>query len=245
MAALLHAGLTLTVARRELRVELEALPDSLRQKLENVFLLAVTYGTPVAEPLEALAEWHDSQHRFQRKVELASVAPKATAKLVAWLAPASLGLGELCGLHTLSAITRSGACLVAAAFGAALLVANAKVLSHLIRRSQSQISSLQVSAGQSAELLVALAAGVPAAKISPTLLPSQTLELIRVAELTGIALTPLIRAQSQISFEQHSFEIEVALQKLQMQLLAPIGFLALPAMLLLLVVPAVAGFITN
>ena len=245
MAALLNAGATLGVIRRELKFELEDLPDTFRQKLENVFSLAESYGSPAAEALEALADWQDSQQRFQRKVELAAVAPRATARLVAWLPPAALFFGELCGLHTLSAVSRSALSLLAAALGAALLVANAKVLSHLIRRSQSQVSSLQVSAEQNAELLVALAAGVPATKISRHVLPMQTLELIRFAELTGIALTPLIRAQSQIEFEQHSFDIEVSLQKLQIQLLAPIGFLALPAMLLLLVVPAITSFITN
>jgi tight adherence protein B len=68
---------------------------------------------------------------------------------------------------------------------------------------------------------------------------------VQLASLTGVALSPLLRAQAQVERNTAREEAQMRVEKLSVQLMIPLGVCVLPAFIAVGVLPLVASVISS
>lgn len=98
--------------------------------------VAERLGTPVADVLEACAQGLAEAEESAGQRRTAMAAPRATARLLAWLPLAGLGLGVLLGVDPVTVFADGGPGTVSLLFGIALMVLGRKWSAALVRRAE-------------------------------------------------------------------------------------------------------------
>jgi tight adherence protein B len=251
MSALLRAGVPAGRVWRLSQVELEGLPSTYRQELEQLWQFAVAVGAPLGSALEQLQQVQRDAARTERELSQAMAVPAATRQLLLWLPVVGLVLAQLAGFDALAGLLNPLG--VAAAVIAAGLVA---LGSRWSRRLLPKTHELDPSPLALLCLQLALRSGqpVPLAKrmidshFGPEVSNQTTVQLHRVLELslqTGAPIADLILTKAIELREQAASSALIAAQRAGVKLLLPLGLTAMPAFLLMVLIPILISLIQN
>jgi len=251
MAALLRAGVPAGKVWRLSQAELDALPSTPRQELEQLWQFAVAVGAPLGNALEQLQQVQRDTDRTERELSQAMAVPAATRQLLLWLPAVGLLLAQLAGFDALAGLLNPLG--VAAAAIAAMLLA---VGSRWSRRLLPQPPDLDLTPLALLCLQLALRSGqslrtahLMIEKHFGNELANQTQDrLQRVLELslqTGAPIADLILAKAIELREQAASASLIAAQRAGVKLLLPLGLTAMPAFLLMVLIPIFISLIQN
>jgi tight adherence protein B len=239
----LRAGTSIGAAWKAEQSSLERFPE-LRERVAKILKTASSLGAPVVPVIERLV--HVEQHRqaSQADLEAEFAAPKATARLVAWLPPSFLVFTQLMGLPILDVIWRSVVAKLAVGLGVGLLVF-ARVWSKRILKA-AQPSQLDLTQGLEL-VVIALRAGLgfdaALQRVGAAVDTSQLLVQERLlARTTGAAIAGLVEARADSIRENQARADRVRIREASIKLMWPLGAAVLPALILMLVVPMTVGF---
>ena len=251
LAALIRSGLS---SRQALEgFQMNQLSMGQQQQFKFIWQVAVESGGQIASALERLSQVFSQQQRQLGELEVAYASPRATARLVLWLPLASMFLGQLIGVSAFEASISSQVGVVSLGAGALMLI-GAKIWSG--RMLYKARPSSQDPAGYLDAVVIGLRAGLPpekAKRLADKLIESElgvSASVIEVEELatatalskkTGIPLGEIISAKADSVRQSFWHEKAEQVSRLSVSLLIPLGLVALPAFILLAVVPMALG----
>ncbi len=245
LATLIRAGLPLTKARQQLVGEIGQLDSQIQEQLGNLAIMSERYGSPLSWVLDSLSEHYLQQAQLLGRITLTSAMPRATSKLVAWLPIFCLVGAQLFGLGPITAILHNSVAAGSAVVGLLLLVLNRWVMNRLIATVEQAAGRGMLEVMALVEVALALQAGLPSAKLSELELPTEVLEVLQFASVSGSSIVDLVRGEADVRYLAFNTQVELQAEKLQMRLLAPLGFLVLPSLLFLAIIPTAVTLITN
>lgn len=252
LANLISAGIPPVQALQLAPVQFEELPE-----LGLNWALARDLGAPIATSLNRLAEGLESNQQSYRRIHLAFETPRLTAKLIAWLPIAGLGLAQLLGLNPIGAVFRNALAFIAVLIGSALLAAGHYWTKRLLTNAQPTSTDPGLFSDCVA---LALDAGLPPSTATrevhakflaqmgyePSVeSAARTQKLIDLALKTGAGAASLLRNSSAQARRDQEFAQHDQISKLNIKLLLPIGVTILPAFGLLTIVPVAFGFLAH
>lgn len=251
MVALLKSGAGLTRAKGQFQVS-ELSPYQQRQ-FNFILGVAQSSGGALASALERLAEVFDAQQRQLQELRVAFASPKATANLILLLPIGAVLFAELLGFGALSKTL--GTSLGAVAIGAGLvllIIARVLSLKMLERAKPTEIDPgafldavvVGLSAGLSPKAAATLAQAQMLQAFSEPVASeqlSQFWDAATQAEQSGIALSGILSARADALRQKLWNRRRGQLSKLSVSLMLPLGLAALPAFVLLAVVPIGLG----
>lgn len=254
LAALVRSGAHASEAIKHFRVE--ELSEYEKRQFHLIWQVAQDSGGPLAVALDRLAEVFDNQRRILGELQLTFASPKATANLILLLPIASLLLAELFGIAALGKALETTLGVVALALGSILLIVARLISLRMLARAKPKETDpgiffdavvIALSAGLSAKAaarvvqqkhLQCFEEKVPAAQL--TILS----DAISVSERSGIALSGILVSRADSLRHKLWSANKNKLAKLQISLMLPLGLVALPAFVLLAVVPVGLGLFT-
>jgi tight adherence protein B len=230
LAALVSSGVPYPLALEELGAN-----DFSDQLIE----LAISVGAPLVPTLKTLEQQLIHKERSESELQQAQAVPKATRKLLLWLPVLTLLISQLAGLQTLQGLLQPLG-IVAAAFAAGLIYLGARVSAKMLRRLAKPTES---EARELIALKICLSAGMGLHQIQGELpqLSAETLALIQLSQRTGASLTGLLESEIAASNERVISNQLTQAKNLSVALLIPLSATALPAFLLLTIVPMIIG----
>ena len=253
-AAHLDVGLTLGQVRVALASELGLAAPAAAAELEQRIEFAQQLGLPLAESLREWADELDQHATAMRRLESAFAAPKATAKLITGLPLLSLVVAQLAGLDPIRSLVTKPLAGLAFAVGGLLLTMGWLLMKRMIHRarpvSDRPEEFLQLFAQS---LLSGLPTGdcLAAVRVRLNLLarlpaPDSTIEaeverLLSLSLSSGIALRGLLLSRSTAWQRERVAAQELAVERLAVRLMLPLGLVVLPAFALIGVVPVAVG----
>jgi len=239
----IRAGESVSTAWKAEQLAFSEAPE-LHARTAKILKTANSLGAPVVPALERLVQVQLHMQSARADLEAEFAAPKATARLVAWLPAVFLGFAQLMGLPILQAIMQNTLAKVSVGFGIGLLLL-ARFWSRRILRLASPRAD---DPAQGLELLViALNAGmgfnaalkkVGADASTEGLLVQERL----LARTCGAPIAGLIEARADYIRASQTRGDRVRIREASVKLMLPLGAAVLPALILLLVVPVAAGF---
>lgn len=223
------------------------------RRLNAIDALVTRAGVPALDLLQSVLYEIDLAAERERKVEAALAAPKATLRLVAWLPLLALGIGQLSGLNSVAVVFTQPIALAAVCLGVGLLIFGQLWSARLVRK----VANVPQSDGFASGLLVAcLRAGfdqVTAQQLigdatgehfnfTTNALLQETLAL---SKRTGAAVADLIVSIGLQSAKDEMQKRLIAIEKLSVRLMIPLGVTVLPAFALIAILPTALSFITK
>ena len=245
LSTLLRAGLSLGSAKLQLVDELDLLDSRVQDQLAKLATLSETYGSSLFWSLESLSNHYFQQAKLLRRITLTAAMPRTTAKLVAWLPIICLTAAQLFGLSPVNTILHNGIAASSAIIGLILLMLNRWFMGRLVASLELAASCGLAEITSFAEVSLALQAGMPFARLIELELPRGLLALLRLASESGASVAQLIQGELDIRSLDFVSQLELQAEKMQMKLLAPIGFLVLPALVFLAIIPTAVTLIAN
>ncbi|MDE2387028.1 MAG: hypothetical protein KGL77_04970 [Actinomycetales bacterium] len=254
-AALLDSGISAREVDLQLVEPISQLDDEARARLERSVAYGRNLGIPLAELLRGMAHNANEFERRQRELRAAFAAPSSTAKIVTGLPLLSIAMAQLAGLNPIKALAFNPLAQISAGFGAVLLALGWFAMRRLIARATPTDSD----PGQLLELFAqSLLAGLPArASLAATKneimsdhaepdfgMRTQIAEAERLLEFslrTGGALRQLVLASAELARSENFARQRMAIDRLSIRLMLPLGLVVLPAFVLVGVVPAAIG----
>lgn len=243
LAQRLRAGESTGVAWKAVRAQLDS-DEVLQARVAKILKFAGSLGAPVVPAIERAIEVELHRQSAVAELEAEFAAPKATARLVAWLPFGFLAVTQLMGLPIFLALQQSLLAKVSVGVGILLLVL-ARMWSRKILKAASP-SQLDVT--QNLELVaLALHAGVGfSAALQKVRAPADTAALLAqerlLARTSGAPVAGLIEARADAIREKQSRADRIRIREASIKLMWPLGAAVLPALILMLVVPLAAGF---
>ena len=251
LAALIRSGLSSKQALAGFRIQ--ELSQEQQKQFRFIWEVANQSGGQIATALERLGQVFFNQHRQLTELQLAYASPKATANLVLWLPIASMLLGQFLGISALEATLSSSLGIICIGLGALLLIF-ARIWSGKML-SKARPSSVDPARYLDA-VTIGLGAGLPpetARALTDKLGKAQLeepgsqvehrdlSEALALSRKTGIPLTDILLAKAE-AVRQNFWHAEAQkLSRLSVNLMIPLGLAALPAFILLAVVPMGLG----
>lgn len=218
--------------------------------------MAVLSGTAVSKELEQIAQLVANRERAKQRIKIAQASPRASAHLVIWLPLATLLLSQLLGIDIIGTVLAKPALLISLSIGVFLLTLARWISNRIIARTTPNANFL---GSYLLGVAVASAAGLSmnqsqnlAAEIYQECfgqLPSE-LELKAMAEVsalvshTGASVGDALRRQAENLQRELSTKSEIAIEKLQIKLLLPLGLAVLPAFIFIAVIPLMVSMVS-
>lgn len=218
-----------------------------------VWAVALETGAPLSATLERAAETLRTLADAERQVDLAITGPLATARIVALLPLAGLGMGALIGSDPLGVLLGTVPGGIAGVLGVALLVAGLRWNGRLVRAARV----FDEHAGLGSELLaLALAGGAPPARGEELVRDAVTrcgVEVdvadgratVEFATRAGVPAASLLRAEAASARRLALADALARSALLGSRLLAPLSLCFLPAFVLVGVVPLLVGMLRS
>jgi tight adherence protein B len=231
------------VAWKAVRAQLDS-DEVLQARVAKILKVAGLLGAPVVPAIERAIEVELHRQSAVAELEAEFAAPKATARLVAWLPFGFLAVTQLMGLPIFQALQQSLLAKVSIGLGVALLVI-ARMWSRKILKAASP-SQLDVT--ENLELVaIALHAGVGfSAALQKVRAPADTAALLAqerlLARTSGAPVAGLIEARADAIRAKQARADRIRIREASIKLMWPLGAAVLPALILMLVVPLAAGF---
>lgn len=249
LAALLRAGLSFHQAERTAGVDnLSPAAASDYRYLRSVVLASGGVASHAITRIRQVIEENQAQ---RRKVELANASPKATVRLVLWLPVAALLMGQLAGQGTIAVLFRSPQAVASVLIGGMLLAAGSYWSSRMLRSARAEPNdpaifldaiAIGLSAGITTKQAVDLASGNCEFENN---LPNELQELVELSNQTGAALSKLLVEKADVIRGETNYKKSLALEKLSVRLMIPLGASVLPAFALIAVVPLALSFLVQ
>ena len=255
LTALLRAGTSAKNARHQF--EIASLSNFQKQQFDFIWSVATDSGGALTKGLDRLAEVFAKQNRQLSELKIAFASPKATANLILFLPLLAVLFSELLGLSALAASVGTSLGAVSVGLGLILLiiarVSSLRMLERAKPRELDPGAFLDaISIALSAGLNPKSAAAIAKSRFSQTLLeevPSEQWlifwEAVKASEQSGIALTGLLAARADSLRYRMWNNHRALIAKLQIKLMIPLGLAALPAFVLLAVVPVGIGLFSS
>ncbi len=251
LAALIRSGLSSRQALDGFKIQ--ELSPSQQQQFKFIWQVALQSGGRIADALERLGQVFSQQQKQLSDLEVAYASPRATARLILWLPLASMFIGQLLGISAIEASLNSRLGVVALGLGLLMLI-GAKFWSGRMLQKASP-TSLD-PAGYLDAVVIGLRAGLPPekaksladktinAEVGITASENEQEELasaISLSKKTGIPLGEIISAKADSLRQSHWHQKAEQVSRLSVSLMIPLGLAALPAFILLAVVPMALG----
>ena len=248
-ASLLRSGLSIPKALN--------LIGEIPQSSEVGFLIRVAAisGTAVAKELELVAQLVANREKTSRRIKIAQASPKASAQLVIFLPLVTVVLAQFLGMDIVGTMLAKPVLLLSLSLGIFLLAGARLVSNRLIAKASSQANNLGcyllgVAVASSAGLSINQAQNLAAEIYQECFrsLPSE-MELRAMAEVsalvshTGASVGEALRKQAENLQSELTTKSEVAIEKLQIKLLLPLGLAVLPAFVLIAVIPLMVSMV--
>jgi tight adherence protein B len=255
LASLLRAGTSAKNARNQFPI---ANLSSFQQKqFDFIWIVATDSGGGLAKGLDRLASVFGQQNHQLAELKIAFASPKATANLILVLPLVAVFFSELLGLSALAASVGTSLGAVSVGVGLILLivarVSSLRMLEAAKPRELDPGAFLDaISIALSAGLNPKSAAAMARSRFSQTLLEEVSSEqwlifweAVKASEQSGIALTGLLAARADSLRYRMWNNHRAVISKLQIKLMIPLGLAALPAFVLLAVVPVGIGLFSS
>ena len=216
----------------------------LQSRVAKILKTASQLGAPVAPAIERVLQVQLHRQLAMADLQAEFAAPRATARLVAWLPFGFLALSQLMGLPVLQAVKQSTLAKLSVSLGVLLLVL-ARVWSKRLLKSAEPNTVDQTS---HLELVtIALRAGLGfTAALQKVGAPVDTAALLAqerlLARTTGASVAGLIEARADSIREKQALADRVRIREASIKLMWPLGAAVLPALILLLVLPLAVAF---
>jgi len=255
LTALLRAGTSAKNARTQFPIA--NLSSFQRKQFDFIWLVATDSGGALAKGLDRLASVFAQQNRQLAELKIAFASPKATANLILVLPLLAVLFSELLGLSALAASVGTSLGAVSVGIGLILLivarVSSLRMLEAAKPRELDPGAFLDaISIALSAGLSPKSAAAMAKSRFSQTLLEEVSSEqwlifweAVKASEQSGIALTGLLAARADSLRYRMWNNHRAVISKLQIKLMIPLGLAALPAFVLLAVVPVGIGLFSS
>ncbi|WP_353809052.1 type II secretion system F family protein [Agromyces sp. SYSU T00194] len=211
-------------------------------------------GSPIAGMLRDTAGTLRDLAALQRDLDATLAGPRATARLVALLPPAGVGLGMVLGFDPLGVLIGSPLGVAAGATGAGLLLA-ARAWS---RALADRAARPDPAPGLAMDLLaIALAGGASVARARASVdaalracLPEvhagpEADDAVELSRRAGVPVAELLRAEAGQARLAARAAGQARAAALAVQLMAPLALCTLPAFVLLGVVPMLASVVAS
>lgn len=243
LAQRLRAGEAAGVAWKAVQHGLTGDPE-LKSRVAKILKTASALGAPVVCAIERAIEVQSQRHSALADLDSEFTAPKATARLVAWLPIGFLALTQLMGLPIVQAVQESLLAKISIALGVLLLIL-ARLWSKRILKA-AEPSKLDFA--QSLELVaIAMRAGLGfTAALQKVGAPADTSALLAqerlLARTSGAPVAGLIEARADAIREKQARADRIRIREASIKLMWPLGAAVLPALILMLVVPLATGF---
>lgn len=255
LSALLRAGTSAKNARDQFPIA--NLSDFQQKQFHFIWSVAIDSGGALTKGLERLASIFAQQNRHLADLKIAFASPKATANLILVLPLLAALFSELLGLSVLAASVGTSLGAVSLGIGLILLivarVSSLRMLEKARPRELDPGAFLDaISIALSAGLNPKSAAAMAKSRFSQTLLEEVASEqwlifweAVKASEQSGIALTGLLEARADSLRYRMWNNYRAVISKLQIKLMIPLGLAALPAFVLLAVVPVGIGLFSS
>ena len=253
LVSLLDAGLPTARAVEQLQPQLASLPQGERDMLQRRIDYSIELGLPLIETLSGMAERIELQAEVARELESAFAAPKATARLMLWLPLLSLGVSQLAGLRPFETLAGSGLAQASLGAGALLLAIGWFAMKRMIdKRQPTNCDEAELLDLFADTLLSGLAtndcfelAVAHASAVESKWPVAEAKRLIDFAFVNGVRLRALLLATASARRADVRAAQRMAIERLSVQLMIPLGLIVLPAFVLIGVLPVAIGMITR
>ena len=249
LIALLHAGLSFHQAERAANVD--ELSPGAAHRYGYLRAIVLNSGGQPAQAMERVRQVIDENQAQLRRVELANASPRATVRLVLWLPVAALIIGQLSGMGSLQILLRAPIALASVLVGGVLLTIGSYWSARMLRSARLVPHDDAIYFDG---IAIALSAGLPTdraialARIDSELRENLQCDLQEVVELsktTGAALGKLLTEKADSIRGEANYRKSLALEKLSVRLMIPLGASVLPAFALIAVVPLAMSFLID
>lgn len=249
LIALLRAGLSFHQSERAAKItELSAGAANSYRYLREIVL---TSGGQPAQAMERVRQVIEESQAQLRRVELANASPRATVRLVLWLPVAALVIGQFTGMGSLQVLFRAPLALASVLIGGFLLAIGSYWSSRLLRTARIlPIDEAIYFDG----IAIALSAGLPTDRALELAVRNAGLskelqielqEIVDLSKSTGAALGKLLIEKADSIRGEVNYKKTLALEKLSVRLMIPLGASVLPAFALIAVVPLAMSFLVD
>lgn len=255
LTALLRSGASHSIAREQFKYS--KLSDYQKNQFEFIWKVANQSGGQLAVALDRLAQVFENQVRQFDELKVAFASPRATSNLILLLPILAVVFAELFGLSVLQASLGSILGIFALGIGLVLLIA-ARIFSlRMLERAKPKESDpgafldavvIGLSAGLSAKAASDLARTKILEQFDSKVSPDQLQlfwEAQKVSESSGIALTGILTARADALRQKLWTNARAELARLQITLMIPLGLAALPAFVLLAIIPLGIGLFSD
>ncbi len=243
LAQRLRAGEAVGAAWKAAQHDLAGDPE-LKARVAKILKTAASVGSPVVDAIERAIEVQLHRKSALADLEAEFAAPKATARLVAWLPIGFLALAQLMGLPILQAVGQSLLAKVSISLGVLLLVLARMWSKRILKTAEPS----QLDLTQSLELVaIAMHAGMGFnSALQKVGAPADTVALLAqerlLARSSGAPVAGLIEARADAIREKQTHADRIRIREASIKLMWPLGAAVLPALILMLVVPLATGF---
>lgn len=249
LIALLRAGLSFHQAERAAKVtELSAGAANSYGYLREIVL---TSGGQPAQAMERVRQVIEESQVQLRRVELANASPRATVRLVLWLPVAALVIGQFTGMGSLQVLFRAPLAIASVLIGGVLLAIGSYWSARLLRTARIlPIDDAIYFDG----IAIALSGGLPTDRALELAvrevglsdeLQIELQEIVDLSKSTGAALGKLLIEKADSIRGEVNYKKTLALEKLSVRLMIPLGASVLPAFALIAVVPLAMSFLID
>lgn len=240
MTSQLRFGVSLRHARAEFMNRSNNL--ALITEVDQIVSICRRSGASAIEPLQALVHQLQEEHRDAEKIAAESAAPRATVRLVIWLPVVAFALAQLLGLPVLQVIAQSWVAKLSVAFGVALLCLGGWFSSRMLKFKPATDTRI----GQLSAVVLNLSSGLSFRRSLQSVIVEQPFktqleQLHRSALKGGFPLAEALRLTLTELRAAERARSHLHIRELGVKLLIPLGATALPALVLLLVVPMAIG----
>lgn len=219
--------------------------------LAACWAVATESGAPLAATLERAAEAIRALADADRQIELALTGPVATARVVALLPAAGVGMAMLIGADPLGVVVGTVPGAVAGVLGAAALVSGVRWNRRLVAAARvtdplagagHELLALAMSGGAAPDAALGRVADA-ARRCGIAVDPERARATLEFAVRAGVPVTALLRAEATRARRVAVTEVLRRAALLGTRLLAPLALCFLPGFVLLGVVPLMIGIL--
>lgn len=255
LAALLRSGARANEAIKNFRIE--ELSEFEQKQYHYIWDVAHLSGGQLAQALDRLAEVFEKQQLQLAEIRLAFSSPKATANLILLLPPIAMLASELIGISSLWVALSTSLGSISLGLGLLLLILARIISLRMLNRAKPK---QQDPGGFLDAVVVGLSAGLSikaATKLAQSKQQEHFAELpstdqldalqtsIANSEQSGISLAGILLAKADTLRVRSWQESKATVSKLAVSLMIPLGTTALPAFVLLAVVPIGLGMFSR
>lgn len=251
--ALLTAGLSLQQAERVSGVD--RIDGETGQRYRFFRALCLKLGVTPAPAMARLQAVLEARAEAAGRLAVAEAGPRSTARLVYWLPPATLLLGQVAGLGAIEVFWRAPLSILSLVFGAILLLL-ANLWSSRMLRTPSQFADEFVLDA----FAVCLDGGLEVDSVRNVVESEfeftfgREISLATIAEIdsanllcveTGAAISKLLSSRADELRRNSNYKNLERIEKLSVKLLWPLGVCVLPAFVFISVIPISIALLTK